>query len=111
MRITTQDRMKPALESPPTFNPNRAITWELHDGYMRLFIVGTGPNAWFPVTAASSRPGPHGTPEERETALKAVASVRIKYPSNPEAGPDEIRAALEAFGWKPDHLTSYPTNP
>jgi hypothetical protein len=83
--------------------------WHLHDGAMRLFIVGDHrqPNAWFPVTKPDSSTNRHGTEEEREIATKAVEWLRIHQRDNTEAGPAEIRAALEMFGWEPDEFTRY----
>lgn len=108
MKLSPHDRLP---KTPEPFVVERSILWELHNGYMRLFIVGPGMNAWFPVTKASSTVTHHGTPKEREIARKAIASLSIRFHDNREAGPDDIRKALEAFGWKPDELTTYPQNP
>ena len=86
-----------------------SLAWNLHDGSMRLFIVGSDRqiNAWFPVTAPDSSTKKHGTPEERAIAQKAVEWLRENQRDNIEAGPLEIRAALEQFGWVADELTKY----
>lgn len=83
--------------------------WHLHDGHMRLFICGAHfqPEAWFPVTAPDSSRAIHGTAEERVIAEQAVEWLRLHQRDNREAGPKEIRDALERFGWKPDELTRY----
>ena len=83
--------------------------WHLHDGSMRLYIVGSDrhPNAWFPVTAPSSEPGKHGAESERAIAELAVEWLRENMRDNLDAGPLEIRAALERFGWVADELTKY----
>jgi hypothetical protein len=84
--------------------------WHLHDGRMRLYICGAPhqPKAWFPVTAPDSSAMRHGTQEERNIAMKAVEWLKLNHRDNPDAGPKEIREALERFGWQPDEFTKYP---
>lgn len=86
--------------------------WHMHDGHMRLYIVGAirQPAAWFPVTAPDSSTSRHGTPEERNIAMKAVEWLKLNQRDNPNAGPKEIREALERFGWKADEFTRYPAS-
>ena len=86
----------------------RQMNWELYSGTLRLYIVGPGQDAMFPVTAPNYSKDAHGTPQEREIARRAVSMLSIKYHDNREAGPKEIREALEACGWTADELTSYP---
>jgi hypothetical protein len=84
--------------------------WHIHDGHMRLYIVGSSrqPSAWFPVTTPESSATRHGSEEERQIAKQAVEWLKIHQRDNTEAGPAEIRQALEHFGWKADEFTKYP---
>lgn len=109
--------MKPPIPEPKTEDGrseylelrNVQPAWHIHDGHMRLYIVGSDrqPSAWFPVTAADSSKTRHGTEEERSIAKQAVDWLKIHQRDNTEAGPAEIREALERFGWVEDHLTRY----
>ena len=79
---------------------NPDLTWHIHRGHRRLFIVGPPSAAWFPATA----PGVFECP----AAEQAVEHLRLTEYDNPKAGPSEIRSALEMFGWEADELTVYP---
>lgn len=111
--------MKPAVPPPravgyetPEYLLMRDMQphWHLHDGNMRLFIVGAHNqlDGWFPVTTPDSSATVHGTPDERHIAGEAVAWLRLHQSENQAAGPADIRAALVRFGWTPDELTHYP---
>lgn len=95
--------------APPTFVPEYVYQWQVFVGSMRLFIVGPGGNAWFPVSIPTST-GQVGTFEEHKVAQDAVIIMSARHRENKDAGPDEIRQALEESGWKADHLTIYPKN-
>ena len=102
MRALRADRDPAAL---PTLS-ERTDAWSLHNGYMRLFIVGPGMAAWFPITAPDSSRLSHGTPEERHIARIAMAALAIRFRDEP-AQPRDIREELEKAGWIPDELTYY----
>jgi hypothetical protein len=68
--------------------------WEVHVGTVQLFISGPGPHAWL-ACSESCYSGQIGTDEERAIARRAVALLNRHQLQNKDAGPDEIKAALE----------------
>jgi hypothetical protein len=101
------------FERDPDNRPDNTIRqfWELYDGSMRLFICGPGVRSWWPVTAPSSAPqARHGTAAERNIARKALLYLSRRFHDSCEATPEDIRAALEKYGWTADELTRYPSS-
>lgn len=78
--------------SKPT--PPILHVWELHTGTIKLFICGPGQDAWL-ACSESYYSGTIGSDEEREIALAAVALLNRDHLQDKDAGPTEIRAALE----------------
>lgn len=66
------------LPTAPVEDPRLANAWELHTGYVKLFIVGPGENDWFACSAAHYD-GPVGTPREREIARRALAILNQDF--------------------------------
>lgn len=69
--------------------------WELHVGTVQLFIVGPGPDAWLKCSEASYD-GTIGSCRERAIARRAVRILNPTRREDKDAGPTEIRAALDA---------------
>lgn len=97
--VPVQGKVVVTVDAPPH--------WQVVIGHMRLFIMGPGPNAWFPVSLPTSKGSP-GTPKERRIAHAAVSILMEKHREDREIGPSVIRRVLEDLGWKPDPLTRYP---
>lgn len=68
--------------------------WEVHVGTVQLFISGPGQDAWL-ACSESYYSGRIGTDEERDIARRAVILLNDEQIQNKDAGPTEIRAALE----------------
>jgi len=68
--------------------------WEMHVGWVQLFIVGPGQDSWL-VCSEAYYTGQIGTDQEREIARRAVILLNREQLQNKDAGPTEIRAALE----------------
>ena len=68
--------------------------WEMHIGFVQLFICGPGSDAWL-ACSESYYYGRVGTAEERSLARRAVAILARTQRQNNDAGPNEIRAALD----------------
>lgn len=80
----------------PAATPVAAVLhiWELHVGTVQLFIVGPGPAAWL-ACSESVYSGQIGTDEERAIARRAVILLNREHLQDKDAGPAEIKAALE----------------
>jgi hypothetical protein len=98
----------PTPTAPAEYIQEHVYHWQLFSGCMRLYIVGPGPDAWFPVSKPDSSKGPPGTLDEQKIAQAAVMILTERYRENKDAGPDEIRQVLEECGWTEDELTIYP---
>lgn len=68
--------------------------WEVHIGYVQLFIVGPGEHAWL-AASKSLYHGQVGTDAERAIAHRAIQILRRHQGENQEVGPEQIAAALE----------------
>ena len=69
-------------------------SWHLHTGTVRLYICGPGTDAWL-ACSESCYSGQIGSEEEREIARRAIALLKREHLQDKDAGPTEIRAALE----------------
>lgn len=90
-------RPQPCLADQPVHlaaAATRAHSWEMHIGSVQLFIEGPGPDAWL-ACSKSCYSGQVGTDEERSIARRAVAILTRSHLHNKDAGPNEIRTALE----------------
>lgn len=74
--------------------PQLLERWHLHTGTVKLFISGPGPEAWL-ACSESYYSGQIGSEEEREIAHAALAILNEQHGQDKDAGPAEIRAALE----------------
>ena len=90
-------RPQPCLADQPVHLAAAAThshIWEMHVGWIQLFIAGPGPDAWL-ACSESYYYGQVGTEDERNLARRAVAILAVAHRQNNDAGPNEIRAALE----------------
>lgn len=78
--------------STPT--PQAVEPWHLHTGTVRLYICGPGTDAWL-ACSESYYTGRIGSDEEREIARAALVFLNREHGQDKDAGPAEIRAALE----------------
>ena len=74
--------------------PQTSESWHLHTGTVRLYICGPGTDAWL-ACSESYYSGRIGSDEEREIAHAALALLKRDHLQDKDAGPTEIRAALE----------------
>lgn len=75
--------------TPQAFEP-----WHLHTGTVQLFIVGPGQHAMLACTE-SYYTGRIGSDEELQIARLALDILSREHGQDKDAGPAEIRAALE----------------
>ena len=78
--------------STPT--PQALEAWHLHTGTVRLYICGPGADAWL-ACSESYYSGQIGTDKERAIAHAAITLLKREHLQDKDAGPTEIRAALE----------------
>jgi len=107
----TDTRPHITQRKPDAETRERITAFELFDGHARLFILGPGPRAWFPVTAPNTGTDPHSSPEERKIADHAIQILNSKFYDRHDIGPKQIRRVLVSCGWIPDELTIYDTEP
>lgn len=80
-----------AAPTPKAFDP-----WHLHTGTVKLYICGPGPGPDSMLACSESYySGQIGSDEERQIAAAAIAILNQERPGDKDAGPTEIRAALE----------------
>lgn len=85
----------------------RITSWSLYNGHGRLYIVGMGERAWFPVTGFNSSKTSHGTADERDVARNAIGILSKRFRERYDATPKDIMDALLECGWEPDEFTRY----
>lgn len=75
--------------------PDAAVhhVWHLHIGFVQLFIVGPGFDAWH-ACSKSYYTGQVGTDDERAIAHRAVHILARRHRDDKEAGSAEIHRAL-----------------
>lgn len=98
MSIVDKSLRAPTCLADSTLHQTAVTTslhiWELHVGTVQLFIVGPGPNAWL-ACSESCYSGQIGTDEERRIARYAVILLNNERLQDKDAGPDEIKDALQ----------------
>lgn len=90
------------------YAPAYVNTWEVYPGRMRVFILGVGEGAWFPVSKPLSSEQRHHSPADINLAEKACEILRERHRDARDGLPELIRSVLVECGWVADELTRYP---
>lgn len=84
--------------------------WHIHVGKIHLYIVGPGEKAWLRCSAAYYK-GQVGTDAERNLARRAIAILLADHHDDRQAGPAEIRAAMDRAAAPAPPVAAMPAPP